>query len=108
LWPGPLGNGLAALLSALPQVGHILKAGNLETALRLAAGRRPQLVILDLDVCLDYSLPLYPSLEPLADRFLVLAGDVARKKVIEQSGADVVILKIYTLALSLTSQAYSS
>ncbi len=91
--PGPLGDGLVALLSALPQVGQVLQTHELEAALHLAATWRPQLIIVDLNSPEDSVLTLLHALRSPDSRCLVLAENVGQKKAVEESGAGTVILK---------------
>jgi DNA-binding NarL/FixJ family response regulator len=91
--PGPLSDGLVALLSALSQADQVLQAADPTAALDLAAANRPHLVIVDAAVADKTLLDLLRALRPLANYSLVLAGDVRQTKLLEQAGADAVILK---------------
>lgn len=91
--PGPLSDSLAALLLALPQAGHVLQAADPTAALQLASSHRPHLVIVDADVGGTTLWDLLRALRSLANYSLVLAGDVRQTKLLEQAGADAVILK---------------
>jgi DNA-binding NarL/FixJ family response regulator len=91
--PGPLSDGLVALLSALSQADQVLQAADPTAALDLAAANRPHLVIVDAAVADKTLLDLLRALRPLANYSLVLADDVRQTKLIEPAGADAVILK---------------
>jgi DNA-binding response OmpR family regulator len=91
--PGPLSDSLAALLLALPQAGHVLQADDPTAALQLASANRPHLVIVDADVGGTTLWDLLRALRPLTNFSLVLADDVRQTKLLEQAGADAVILK---------------
>jgi DNA-binding NarL/FixJ family response regulator len=92
---GSLSDGLAALLSALPQVSQVLQARDLDTAVRLTVANQPQLIIVDCDHSGDGLGRLLNTLRRQAPavRYLALAGNVEQKKSIEKLHADAVLLK---------------
>jgi DNA-binding NarL/FixJ family response regulator len=92
---GPLSDGLAALLSALPQVSQVLQARELDTAVHLTAVNQPRLIIVDSDDSGDTLGGLLNSLhrQAPAARYLALAGDVEQKKAIEKLPTNAVLLK---------------
>jgi DNA-binding NarL/FixJ family response regulator len=93
--PGPLQDGLQALLRTIPQIGTVDRASNAASALRSIAEHRPSLVLLDASLPSDSASALVKEIksDELWRRCLVLADDVDQRKHIADSGADVVLLK---------------
>lgn len=93
--PGPLRDSLAALLSALPQVGQILQAGDLTAVLHQTTNQRPQLIIADMDWLSEEPLPWLNALrDQLPDvKCLALVEDVDQKRIVESSSADAALVK---------------
>jgi DNA-binding NarL/FixJ family response regulator len=93
--PGPLRDSLAALLSALPQVGQILQAGDDTAVLHFVAANRPQLVIADIDWFSDGLLPWLTALRDQlpGSKCLVLVEDVDQKQSVERSNGDAALVK---------------
>jgi DNA-binding NarL/FixJ family response regulator len=93
--PGPLRDSLAALLSALPQVGQIQHAADLTAALHRAAGQRPQLFIVDFDSLTEESLPTLVALrDQLPDaKCMALVEDVDQKRMVDSLRADAALVK---------------
>lgn len=93
--PGPLRDSLAALLSALPQVGQILQAGDDTAVLHLIAANRPHLIIVDLDSLAAGPLPALTVLRDQlpGSKCLVLVEDVAQKQSVERLNGDAALVK---------------
>ena len=49
--PGDLQNGLLALMTTIPQLGAVLVANDLKSALQLVKNHQPALIILELSSC---------------------------------------------------------
>ena len=92
--PGELRDGLQALLSAIPQIGHISQADDSPSALRIVEEQRPDLVLVSTDApgdmvatMLEYMEGIWPQC-----RSVVLANDTRQQDEARAAGADVVVL----------------
>ena len=94
LGPGPLRDGLNALLSAMPEIGLIAQAEDADAALKFLAQHCVDLVLIKLDAG-DGRL-LGPVLEMRAlcpdMRAVVLIEDERDRHVAEASGTDLVMM----------------
>lgn len=92
--PGPLRDGLRALLTAIPQIDRIIQIDDIAVALSVIAEQRPALVLLD---CIPRSVEWCTAVrrvkvESPETRTIVLAEDVLQQQA-AQAAADVVLLK---------------
>lgn len=92
--PGPLRDGLRALLTAIPQIDRIVQADDMPAALDVIAEHRPALVLVD---CIPRSDEWCTAVrrvkvESPQTRTIALAEDVQQQQA-AQAMADVVLLK---------------
>ena len=94
LRPGPLRDGLNALLSAMPEIGLVAQAEDADAALRFLARHCAELVLIKLDAG-DRRL-LGPVLEMRAlcpdTQVVALIEDERDRQVAEASGTDLVMM----------------
>ena len=93
--PGPLRDGLRALLTAMPQIEIIGEAGDMTSALRMIEGHCPTLVLSDADLpgdevwnTLKTTKANWPEV-----RWIVLANTVEQQQAAARAGADSAPLK---------------
>lgn len=93
--PGPLRDGLHALVGTMPQIGTVNVSGDVESSLGLRFNRCPSLVLLDAHLNEDnvwLAVRRVKRKWPQA-RTIVLAGTVEQQEAAEAAGADVVLLE---------------
>lgn len=93
--PGPLRDGLHALMFAMPQIGSIMEMSNLQTALGTTNGQIPSLIILDAELTegdLSQTIQLVKAQWSEA-RCIFLANDVQQQQEAESAGIDAALLK---------------
>lgn len=98
--PGPLRNGLQALLTVMPQIGVIEGADSPLATLEAVEEHRPDLVLLDTSISdngVSSVLRLVKSANTQS-RYLVLANDAQQRRVAEAAGADVALVKGFPAA----------
>ena len=98
--PGPLQNGLVALMTTMPQVNAVIVAEEAASALRMIADHLPTLVLLEMALPGEGTATLLKQIKatwPLT-RCIVLANDVRQQQEAEAAGADVVLLKGFPAA----------
>ena len=98
--PGPLQNGLVALMTTMPQVNAVIVAEEAASALRMIADHLPTLVLLEMALPGEGTGTLLKQIKatwPLT-RCIVLANDVPQQQEAEAAGADVVLLKGFPAA----------
>jgi DNA-binding NarL/FixJ family response regulator len=93
--PGRLRDGLQAVLAAMPQIETVDRADDLRSALRMAAERRPALVLLNTDLINGQTRE---TLEQIRARWsgarcIVLADDVQQQQRARAVGVDEVLLR---------------
>ena len=98
--PGPLRDGMRALLTAMPQIEIIGEAGDMTSALRMIQGYCPTLVLLDADLPGD---EVWNALKTIKAnwpdvRWIVLANTVEQQQAAERAGADSAPLKGFLAA----------
>lgn len=93
--PGPLQDGLCALLAAMPQIARVTEADALSSALGALNGSCPSLVILDADASKGETWPVVREIKAKWPQSccIVLANDVAQQHDAETAGADAALLK---------------
>ena len=93
--PGPLRDGVAALLAALPGVDSLEQSHDCEATLQLVAALRPAAVVVDGSLSGMGVPALVARLRTgwPATRCLVLADDVHQQHRLVGAGADAVLLK---------------
>lgn len=92
--PGPLKDGLRALLTAIPQIDTVGQARDLAAAPVVAAEFQPALVILDGSLPELDLAALIHAIKTAASRTrcIVLTQDVGQQQVAEAAGADAALL----------------
>jgi len=93
--PGPVGDSIQAVLTALPQVALVDSVGDAALAPARAATVRPSLVVLDDSFPGDVGLLAVRRIKAASPRTrgIVLVDDVGRYTAAVASGADAVLLK---------------
>lgn len=92
--PGPLRDGLHALVGTMPQIGTVDVIGDLESAFVPTFNQCPALVLLDGHLTEDKAWLVVRRVRrkwPRA-RTIVLVGNVEQQEASEAAGADVVLL----------------
>jgi len=95
--PGPLRNSLQALMTTMPQIEILAETSDPSALLRMGAGIKPDVVLLDA------SLPqeqVWPALQQIKEewsqtRSIVLVEDSQQQQKAQAAGADVALLKGY-------------
>jgi DNA-binding NarL/FixJ family response regulator len=93
--PGPLRDGLHALIFAMPQIESITEASDLQLTPGTSSEHHPSVVILDAELTRGN----VPSVMQLVKarwsqaRYIVLANDVREQQEAESAGADAALLK---------------
>ena len=98
--PGPLQNGLVALMTTMPQVNAVIVAEEAASALRMIADHLPSLVLLEMALPGEGTGTVLKQIKatwPLT-RCIVLANDVRQQQEAEAAGADIVLLKGFPAA----------
>lgn len=92
--PGPLKDGLRALLTAIPQIDIVAQVRDVATAPVVAAEFQPRLLIVDGGLPRLDLAALLPEIKALSapTRCIVLAQDVAQQQTAAAAGADAVLL----------------
>ncbi len=93
--PGPLRDGLHALVDTMPQVAGVDIVSDVDSALKTEWDRGPAVVLLDVSLTDDkvwLSVRRVKLRWPRA-RTIILAGSVQQQDEAEAGGADVVLLK---------------
>ena len=93
--PGPLRDGLDALVGTMPQIGTVDIVGDVESAFGLRFNQGPALVLLDAELTKDnvwLAVRRVKRKWPQA-RTIILAGNVEQQESAEAAGADVVLLE---------------
>jgi len=93
--PGPLRDGLRALLTAMSRVKIIGEASDTASALRTIQKHRPTLVLMDADLPGDEAWNTLQAIKTDAPqvRCIVLASTVEQQRAAELAGADSAPLK---------------
>lgn len=93
--PGPIADGLQAIVASMPGASGTYHAPDAPQALKALAQLRPQLVILDFGLPNRQAATLLHMMR--ADcpgtRCIVLAGTVAERTAAEEAGADATVLE---------------
>jgi DNA-binding NarL/FixJ family response regulator len=98
--PGPLREGLEALLSGVPEIEQVEEADDLPSALGIAHRRTPDLILLDssvIDGDVHVSIGRVREKWPGA-RCIHLADDIKQRDQAEAAGTDVALLKGFSAA----------
>lgn len=93
--PGPLRDGLQALVNTVPQIHTVEVVGDVPSALKADLAFRPGLVLLEGDLA-DGEISLTVRRARMrwpGARTIVLAGSVRQQQQAEAAGADVVLLE---------------
>ncbi len=93
--PGPLRDGLRALVDTMPQIGTLGILNDVSSALSLDLDPHPTLVLLEADLSNDQ---VWLTVRRIRRRWprsrtIVLAGTVQQQQEADAAGADVVLLK---------------
>lgn len=98
--PGPLRDGLRALLTAMPQIGAVDMASDLPSALRTVFEHSPALVLLDSDLTNGKVWLTVRRAKAKWPRAwcIFLANDLQQHQEAEAAGADAVLLKGFPAA----------
>ena len=93
--PGPLREGLRALMSTIPQIAIVREAHDVPSMLDMVSAQHPALVLLDADLANGGE---WPTLKRIKSgwpqvRCLVLADDSQQQQAASAACADVVVLK---------------
>lgn len=93
--PGPLREGLHALMFAMPQIGSITEVSDLQAALGTTNEQFPSLVILDAELTRGDVLDAIRLIRATWSqaRCIFLANDVRQQAEAESAGVDAVLLK---------------
>ena len=98
--PGPLRDGLRALMIAMPQIGAVDEVNDFSSALKMVFEHRPTLVLLDVGLISGdtwMTIRRAKARWPKA-RCILLADDVQQHQEAEAAGADAVLLKGFPAA----------
>jgi DNA-binding NarL/FixJ family response regulator len=93
--PGPLCDGLQALLTVVPGAAAVRQVGDVSAALRTITETHPRLVLLDAGLP-DAEIPMIVAAVKTngsGSRCLVLVDDFRQKKQALAAGADVALIK---------------
>ena len=93
--PGPLRDGLRALLIAMPEINAVEEIGDLPSALKMALGRAPALIVLDSGLA---GSDIWRAVRQAKARWpqsqcIFLADTVEQQVEAEAAGADAILLK---------------
>jgi DNA-binding NarL/FixJ family response regulator len=98
--PGPLQDGLQALMTAIPQIEIVARADDASAVVRLVTEYRPSLVLLDTSLVGNEAWTMLRQIKaewPQA-RCTVLADNVQQQQEATAAGADAVLLKGFPAA----------
>lgn len=93
--PGPLRDGLHALVGTMPQIGTVDVSGDVDSAFGATFNECPALVLLDAHLNEDsvwLTVRRVKRKWPRA-RTIILAGNVEQQEAAEAAGADIVLLQ---------------
>jgi DNA-binding NarL/FixJ family response regulator len=93
--PGPLLDGLRALIFAIPQIGFVTEASDLQTAFGTSNGPYLSLIVLDADLARGEVRRLVREIKTRWSRVrcIFLANDVRQQLEAETAGVDAALLK---------------
>lgn len=98
--PGPLRDGLQALMTAVPQAEIVNKADDISSAMQMSLEQQPALVLMDADLA---GSEIWLAVRSVRSRWpnsrcVFLANDVKQQQSAEAAGADTVLLKGFPAA----------
>ena len=98
--PGPLRDGLRALMTATPQIEAVEEVEDISLALRVVFEHCPDLVVLDSDLANGEVWMTVRRTKARCPgvRCIVLANDIQQNQEAEAAGADAVLLKGFPAA----------
>jgi DNA-binding NarL/FixJ family response regulator len=93
--PGPLRDGLKALLATIPQIEHIESIGDASSLAQLVAERRPSLVVLDFSLVASEIATLLRQTEARspATQYILLVNNVDEQQKAALAHAGTIFLK---------------
>jgi DNA-binding NarL/FixJ family response regulator len=93
--PGPLRNGLQALMTTMPQIEILAETGDASALLRMGAEMQPDVVLLDASLPQEQVLPALRHIkeEWCQTRSIVLVEDSRQQQEAQAAGADVALLQ---------------
>jgi DNA-binding NarL/FixJ family response regulator len=93
--PGPLRNGLQALMTTMPQIEILAETADPSALLRMGAGNQPDVVLLDASLPEDqvWSALGRIKAEQSQTRSIVLVEDSQQQQKAQAAGADVVLIQ---------------
>jgi DNA-binding NarL/FixJ family response regulator len=93
--PGPLMDGLKALLTTIPRIRKIESIGDVPTLLGLVAERRPSFVLLDFDLAPNEIAALLEQtrIQSPDTRYIILVDSVDEKRMAEMARTVTVLFK---------------
>ena len=98
--PGPLRNGLQALMTTMPQIEILAETTDPSALRRMGAGMQPDVVLLDTSLPEDQVWAALGQIkaEWSHTRSIVLVEDSQQKQKAQAAGADVVLIQGYPAA----------
>ena len=98
--PGPLRNGLQALMTTMPQIEVLAETSHPAALLRMGAEIRPHVVLLEASLPEEQVWAAVRQIksEWSQTRSIVLVEDSQQQKAVQAAGADVALLKGYPAA----------
>ncbi len=90
---GPLQDGLLALMTTIPQIGAVLVAEDIESALKMVTNHQPALIILDISLPVMHDVINQIKEQCPHIHMIILVEDITQQKETLTSGADSVLLK---------------
>ena len=93
--PGPVRDGLRALLTAIPQVASLKEVDDASSALRVVEEHRPALVLISVNETGDEVWDLLAQIKSKhpQTRSILLTNDVQQQQLAQATGADGVLLR---------------
>ncbi len=93
--PGPVRDGLRALLTAIPQVASLKEIDDVSSALRVVEEHRPALVLISVNEAGDEVWNVLAQIKAKhpQTRSILLANDVQQQQLAQTNGADGVLLR---------------